>query len=117
MRDKMASLVVDQVKYIYSVKVSADVIKIIVYRSSEKVPVFTVYVNYVEAWGFDVYRPKMTEILIRYYLEHGSADNRKIRLCEHQQLFRDLLDCFFQDAEDAMRVDFVEKCRKWDAGG
>ena len=107
MRDKMASLVVDQVKYIYSVKVSADVIKIIVYRSSEKVPVFTV----------DVYRPKMTEILIRYYLEHGSADNRKIRLCEHQQLFRDLLDCFFQDAEDPMRVDFVEKCRKWDAGG
>ncbi len=113
MRDKKASLYVDRVQYIYSIRVSAYVIKIMVYRSSEKTPLFTAYVDYIEAWGFDIYRPKMIEILIRYYLENNSTlTDREIVLCEHPVLFQELLDFFFQGATEQVRMDFVEKCRK-----
>ena len=48
MRDKCASLSVDGGRYLYSIKALADAVKIVVYRSSEKVPVFTAYVSYVD---------------------------------------------------------------------
>lgn len=115
MRDKCASLSVDGERYLYSIKALADAVKIAVYRSSEKVPVFTAYVSYVEAWGFDVYRPRMIEILIRYYLRKSDTlTERKLVIREHPELFAVLLDCFFADSKEEERENFAAKCKvRW----
>ena len=115
MRNKCASLSVDGIRYLYSIKTLPDAVKILVYRISEKVPVFTAYVSYTEAWGFDVYRPRMIEILIRYHLrKSGTLPKGRLILREHPELFAELLDCFFADSGEREREDFAEKCKvRW----
>ena len=112
MRDKCASLSVDGVRYLYSVKPMPDTVKILVYRSSEKVPAFTAYVSYPEAWGFDVYRPRMMEILIRYCLgKNGVQTGGSLATKDHPELFKELLDCFFADSREEERAYFADKCK------
>ena len=111
---KKSRLVVDNCSYIYTVnpKPQEDIIKIIVYRELYKLPYFVVYVTYVEAWGFDVYRPKMIELLIRFYQENCLKISQNVfyvRDC--QELFQMLTEYFFADSSISEREWFVSRCK------
>lgn len=75
---------------------------------TSKVSIFTVYFSYAESWGFDVYRPKTIEILIRYYYENIVGQN-EVKVSDHPLLFQSLLDYYFKDSSVCERDDFIKK--------
>lgn len=113
MKYKKSSLVVAGAKYIYTIRPCRNDIKIMIYSEMDKTPIFTVYFAYVESWGFDVYRPKTIELLIRFYNEN-KVQQKEFRLRDYPLLFQSLLDCYFKDDSIWKRNDFMEKCRRYD---
>lgn len=108
---KKASLIVDGVKYIYTVRGNAYDIKIIVYPQKRKIPYFASYVTYTEAWGFDVYSPKMIELLIRFYNSNDDVKKHsEFKTKDYKELFEMLFDVFFKEINDEERKFFRERC-------
>lgn len=97
------------IKYNYSIRPCENFIKITVYSEKSKVSIFTVYFSYIESWGFDVYRPKTIEIVIRYYYEN-TVEQNEFKVSDYPLLFQSLLDCYFKDSSVCERDDFIKKC-------
>lgn len=108
---KKAILVVDDVRYLYTVTGKGEYIKVIVYLDS-KVPYFTAYFSCAEAWGLDVYAPKTISILIGFYNENSSAfEQNKFIVKECPELFRRLVDYHFTNGSHAVREQFFKACK------
>lgn len=111
---KKSRLIVDNCSYVYTVKPKPheNVIKITVYQDLCKQPYFVVYFTYTEAWGFDVYRPKTIELLIRFYRENYLQIPQNVfRVKTCQELFQMLMEYFFADSSIQDREWFVSRCK------
>lgn len=106
---KKSILVLEGIKYNYSIRPCENFIKITVYSEKSKVSIFTVYFSYIESWGFDVYRPKTIEILIRFYYEN-TVEQNEFKVSDYPLLFQSLLDYYFKDSSVCERDDFIKKC-------
>ena len=108
---KKSALCVGNKKYIYTVSAKAYIIKIIVYLPDKKTPYFITYVTYAENWGFDAYRPKTIEILIRFYNEYKDMiANHEFRIKDYPVLFQRLIDTYFEDSASEEIDEFKKIC-------
>ena len=109
---KKAALVVDGIKYIYSVRENDYDISIKVYLSTDKTPYLGASFSYAEAWGINVYRPKTIEILIRFYQKHKEMFVKNtFRTRDYPELMELLMEYYFADSSDKEREAFVNQWR------
>ena len=112
-KNKKSFITVDGINYIYTIRGTRDNIKVIIYHSTQKDPYFTVYFGYVESWGFNMYRPKTIEILIKFYNQnHHKFTKNEFRIIEQPKLFQILLDYFFKENTHMERDRFAECCMR-----
>ena len=71
-----------------------------------KILILIIHFSYPESWGIDVFRPKTTEMLIRYYNKKYILDEKmtELWLFQEKELFEIYLEYFFTD-EDSEKKD------------
>lgn len=113
-RYKKASLTVDDKRYLYIVRPRDELIKITVYPDNDKRPWFVCMFSYESTWGFDVYRPKTIEILIRFYQNNPTIFSKNIFCVQDcKELFEELFHYFFADSTQNERQHFLKICQKF----
>lgn len=109
---KKASIIRNNIEYLYTVVEKSNCIKITVYKES-KVPHFIVYFSWgAETWGFNAYAPKTIAALIDFYEKEAlNSTQKEFRVSECPKLFQRLVDCHFSD-NPKEREWFVRKCKE-----
>lgn len=108
---KKSTLVVDGMKYIYSVRANYYDIKVTIYPWTDKKIYFSAFFSYAEAWGINIYCPKTIEILIRFYRDNSKmfSENR-FRTRDYPALLQLLVNHYFADCSEEERSEFVGRC-------
>lgn len=93
---KKRSIIIDKMQYVYSVTEYTDDVQIRVYKN--KILILIIHFSYPESWGIDVFRPKTTEMLIRYYNKKYILDEKitELWLFQEKELLKSIWDIFLQ---------------------
>lgn len=111
--NKKRFITVDKIRYIYTIRERIDDIKVTIYTENQKKPYFTVYFSYLESWGFNMYRPKTIEILIKFYNQNShNISKNEFCIMEQPLLFQILLECYFNNSNNMERDKFLECCMR-----
>ena len=106
---KKRKITIDQQIYIYSIKESDDGIDILIYH--EKQPILRLREIWIESWAINFYRPKVVELIIRYYQEKDIHSGLQL-LQDEKELFLQLTDLFFSENEKSEKELFIRRCEK-----
>ena len=106
---KKRKITIDQQIYIYSIKEFDDGIDILIYQ--KKPLMLRLRQSWIESWAINFYRPKVVELIIRYYQEKGIQSGLQL-LRNEKKLFLQLTDLFFSENEKYEKELFIRRCKK-----
>ena len=110
---KKRSIIIDNMQYVYSVMEYTDDIQIRVYKN--KILILIIHFSYPESWGIDVFRPKTTEMLIRYYNKKYILDEKmtELWLFQEKELFEIYLEYFFTDENSEKKDRYLKHIQQY----
>ena len=105
---KKRNIVINGLQFVYSVTEYASDIRIKIYLNKKLILNFCL--NYPEAWGINVFRPKTVEILIHYFNKYHFAENKikELYLCNETELFNSYLEYYFPEENDKMTKRYLK---------
>ena len=108
---KSRKIVVDETVYRYSLLDCPEYRMLRIYREYEKQPMICLRQSWTEAWGIDLFRPKMVAYIIGWHEGSGRGPQNIPSLQEEPTLFQGLLDICFSPEEAEQRAWFLERIR------
>ena len=110
---KERSIIVENIQYVYSVTEYTDDVQIRIYKN--KMPMLITHFSYPESWGIDVFRPKTTEMLIRYYNKNYIFNEKitELWLFQEKELFEIYLEYFFSDENSEKKDRYLKHIQQY----
>lgn len=106
---KKRKITIEQQTYICSVIEKDEYIGLSVY--DDKILVLCLRVSWIEAWGINLFLPKVVAYIIQYYQNIGFPYAIR-HLKDEQSLFWGLTDLLFDENEQYEKGIFIKRCQK-----